>query len=265
LGALRFYRLSLKDAPKDAFNRMTNGGQRIATATGVMLADPAALGGPLPGSPESLFDPKVWAARGEFAAVTGGRGAAWFIGTGAHQWVLRHYRRGGLTAQFFKDRYLWRGENSVRAFAEWRLLAHLSQRGLPVPTPIAAWYRRTSWSYRCDLITRRILDARPLSALLSASPLPESLWRAIGAVIARLHSAGVDHVDLTAHNILLDPKDNVSVVDFDRGRLRAPGTWTSRNLRRLHRSLAKISRSMPADRFTAAAWESFLVGYREAG
>jgi 3-deoxy-D-manno-octulosonic acid kinase len=244
---------------------MINGGQRIATATGVMLADPADLPDPLPCPPESLFDPQVWAARGEFAAVTGGRGAAWFIGTGGLQWVLRHYRRGGLTARFFEDLYLWRGENSVRAFAEWRLLAHLSQRGLPVPKPIAAWYRRTSLSYRCDLITRRIVGARPLSALLSASPLPETLWRAIGVVIARLHSAGVDHVDLTAHNILLDPKQTISVVDFDRGRLRAPGTWSARNLRRLHRSLAKISRSMPPDRFTAAAWESFLAGYREVG
>jgi hypothetical protein len=36
---------------------MTNGGRRIATATGAMLSDPACLGNPPPGAPESLFDP----------------------------------------------------------------------------------------------------------------------------------------------------------------------------------------------------------------
>ena len=45
-------------------------------------------------------------------------------------------------------------------------------------------------------------------------------WRAIGAAIARLHRGGVDHADLNAHNILLDGRGAVSVIDFDRGRVR---------------------------------------------
>jgi 3-deoxy-D-manno-octulosonic acid kinase len=69
---------------------------------------------------------------------------------------------------------------------------------------------------------------------------------------------------LNAHNILLDGSQGISVIDFDRGRLRAPGRWTSRNLRRLHRSLAKISMSLPPDRFTPAEWKQLSAGY-EAG
>jgi 3-deoxy-D-manno-octulosonic acid kinase len=244
---------------------MTNGGQRIATSTGLMLADPAALGNPLQSAGESLFDPAFWDARGELAAVSGGRGSAWFVGPASDPWVLRHYRRGGFAARFSEDRYWWSGENSVRSFAEWRLLSELSQQGLPVPEPVAAWYRREVVSYRCDLIMRRIADAAPLSALLLRSALAENSWHAIGLVIARLHRAGVDHADLNAHNILLDSRQAVSVIDFDRGQIRARGRWRERNLRRLQRSLVKISQALPPERFTAAAWQAFLAGYHESG
>jgi 3-deoxy-D-manno-octulosonic acid kinase len=242
---------------------MTKGGQRIATATGAMLADTADLGN-LPQGAESRFEPEFWSARGELAAVSGGRGSAWFVGPQSDQWVLRHYRRGGLVANLSADRYLWSGEDQVRSFAEWRLLEYLVNRGLPVPKPVAARYQRTAFTYRCDLITQRIADTRSLSAVLDAAVLSESSWHAIGAVIARLHRAGVDHADLNAHNILLDSKSNVSVIDFDRGRLRAPGAWSLRNLRRLERSLIKICAALPPQRFSPTAWTSLLAGYRTA-
>src|SRR5580698_5390058 len=132
--------------------RMIKGGQRIATATGVMLADPNGLGNPLKSAAESLFDPGYWSARGELSSVSGGRGSAWFIGPAPQPWVLRHYRRGGFIARISLDRYWWLGEDRVRAFAEWRLLEYLVQRGLRVPRPVAAGYRREGATYRCDLI-----------------------------------------------------------------------------------------------------------------
>jgi 3-deoxy-D-manno-octulosonic acid kinase len=100
-----------------------------------------------------------------------------------------------------------------------------------------------------------------LSAILGRGGISAALWQAVGSTVARLHRAGVDHADLNAHNILLDGKGAVSVIDFDRGRLRAPGAWTSRNLRRLQRSLDKISRAMPSGRYSAADWQSFMAGY----
>jgi 3-deoxy-D-manno-octulosonic acid kinase len=239
---------------------MTNGGRRIATATGAMLSDPACLGN-LTGAAEPLFDPEYWRARGELGDVTGGRGSAWFVRSGPHQWVLRHYRRGGFIARFSRDLYVWSGEDRVRAFAEWRLLDMLTVRGLPVPKPIAARYQRSGLWYRCDLITQRIVNAKPLSAVLAQGAVSETMWHGVGAAVAQLHRAGVDHADLNAHNILLAPDGAVSVIDFDRGRVRAPGAWTSRNLRRLRRSLAKISRG-PAGGFSEDIWSWFLAGYR---
>ena len=237
-----------------------------------MLSDPDCLGNlPRDAPRESLFDPEFWRSRGELSEAARGRGSAWFIASGTRQWVLRHFRRGGFIARLSRDGYVWRGEDGVRAFAEWRLLELLSRRGLPVPKPVAARYQRSGWWYRCDLITQRIVNAEPMSAALARGALPEPLWRAIGAAVARLHRAGVDHADLNAHNILLDVngtalgvEDAVSVIDFDRGRLRARGRWAARNLQRLRRSLAKISRDLPPGRFSGETWNWFMAGYEAA-
>ena len=243
---------------------MTIGGRRIATATGAMLSDPARLGNLSDGA-ESLFDAEFWRLRGELIDVTGGRGSAWFVASGVRQWALRHYRRGGFIARFSQDRYVWAGEDRVRAFAEWRLLELLSRRGLPVPKPVAARYQRSGLLYRCDLITQRIVGGRPLSETLKEGAISESAWRAVGAAVAELHRAGVDHADLNAHNVLLDTRGVVSEIDFDRGRLRAPGAWALRNVQRLRRSLAKVSRGLPADRYSPQIWEWVLAGYGSKG
>jgi 3-deoxy-D-manno-octulosonic acid kinase len=227
-----------------------------------MLSDPASLGNLPQGAEESLFDAEFWRRRDELTGAPRGRGSAWFVGAGSRQWVLRHYRRGGFIARLSQDCYVWAGEDRVRAFAEWRLLELLTRCGLPVPQPVAARYQRSGWFYRCDLITQRIVGAKPFSEALKEGAISESIWRAAGAAVAELHRAGVDHADLNAHNLLIDTRGVVSVIDFDRGRLRAPGEWTLRNLRRLRRSLAKVSRGLPADRYSAEVWEWFLAGYR---
>jgi 3-deoxy-D-manno-octulosonic acid kinase len=251
-----------------------DGVRRIATSDGAMLADPASLARVADAdtaTPEAspsvkLFEPEFWAARGELAEVTGGRGSAWFVGAGGG-WVLRHNRRGGFIARLSQDGYFWAGESRVRAFAEFRLLAELASRGLPVPAPIAARYERRGLFYCCDLITERIATARPLSAVLALAALEERGWRTVGATLARLHAAGADHADLNAHNILLDAAGRVSIIDFDRGRLRAPSSprqpaaWAARNLSRLQRSLIKISRHLPPERCSETAWQWLLAGY----
>lgn len=246
-------------------------GRRVATASGAILADAALIdsalidaasgGGPPAG--EALFEPQFWAEGGRITPVDGGRGAAWFIDHGAEHWVLRHYRRGGFVARLSQDRYLWMGEARVRAFAEYRLLAQLVELGLPVPAPVGARYQRHGLWYRCDLITRRISGASSMSGALASGPLAEETWRLIGSAIARLHAAGVDHADLNAHNVLLDGAGAVSIVDLDRGRVRRAGAWAGRNLRRLHRSLVKISPHLPPGRFSGEAWRFLLAGYAE--
>ncbi len=229
-----------------------------------MLADPALVGNALSELGGRIFDPQFWRGRSQLAVVEGGRGAAWFVGPSG-DWVLRHYRRGGFVARISQDLYWWHGEQAVRCFAEWRLLELLTLRGLPVPRPVAAGYRRYGLGYRCDLITQRLANTHSLTQALKSAALQEQSWARVAGVIAQLHRNGVDHADLNAHNILLGEQGQVSVIDFDRSRLRGvPGSWQQGNLQRLHRSLLKVSRTFPPDRFSPLQWTWFMAAYRSA-
>jgi 3-deoxy-D-manno-octulosonic acid kinase len=240
---------------------ITTSVRRAPTRNGAMLYDASRLSN---AADESLFDLKSWLAAPATTRTPGGRGAALFIEHAGRAWVLRHYQRGGFMARLTADRYWWTGEERTRPFREWRLLEQLRAAGLPVPAPIAARYARHGLTYRGDLITERIRGAQPVSALLASASLPEATWRAIGRCVRRLHKAGVWHADLNAHNILIGGDAHVSLVDFDRARQRAPGRWCEANLARLERSLRKICRDLPPDRFTAKDWAALRAGYDSA-
>lgn len=208
------------------------------------------------------FDAGWWRARGAASELAGGRGGVHVIDTTAGFCVLRHYRRGGLVARVLGDRYLWRGADATRCFAEWRLLGAIAQLGLPGPAPIAARYRRAGLYYRADLITRRIADARTLAQCLAAGQLDAALAAAAGALVARFHRAGIWHADLNAHNVLVTSA-GLHLIDFDRGARRAPArSWQQANLQRLRRSLVKLGAAAAGEAaFETAIWKPLLVAY----
>ena len=114
--------------------------------------------------------------------------------------------------------------------------------GLPVPAPIAARYVRGLLTYRADLITEHLPDSRTLADAITGAQLPREQWSAVGQTIARFHREGVHHADLNAHNIMLEHAvaPRVYLLDFDRGRIEARGSWEQEVLARLRRSLEKI-------------------------
>lgn len=230
--------------------------QRCAVTGGAILYDPLWGGN----APEFLFDRDYWRRLGRLREQQGGRGTIAILAHERGPLVLRHYRRGGLPARFIADRYLFTGESRARSFRELELHARLAAQGLPVPVPVAARYRRRGLGYEADLVTALLPAARPLSAWLAEHPLDAASWRAIGACIARFHAAGLDHADLNAHNVLVDDAGRVHLVDLDRGRLRRPGLWRRRNLRRLRRSLDRVTRILDG-RFTATDWATLREGY----
>jgi 3-deoxy-D-manno-octulosonic acid kinase len=207
--------------------------QRLAIDRGAILYDPRPVAAPV----AQLFDAEYWRARGALRELPGGRGSILLIEDAGKSWVLRRYLRGGFAARIARDRYLWLGEEHTRSFRELRLLAALHARGLPVPPPVAGRYVRAALSYRAELITERLKGARSLEAVLEAGQMDSTRWTAIGRCLRRFHDAGVRHADLNSRNIMLGEHGEVWVLDFDRGRLGAPGAWSQRALDRLARSL----------------------------
>mgnify|MGYP002780632452 CR=1 FL=1 len=208
---------------------------RDARGQGTIVFDPARVRQATP----DLFDPSAYGAQAR-PVQAGGRGAAWFVAGAFGEAVLRHYRRGGLVARLSRDTYVWRGAKAVRSFAEFRLLAAMHAEGLPVPAPLAAACWRRGLGYRAALLVQRIPSVRALADWLGeqADAAP---WEAVGAMLARFHAAGIHHADLNAHNILVDAAGTPWLIDFDRSRRRAPGAWRQASLRRLARSLEKLS------------------------
>lgn len=221
----------------------------VDSGTEVILYDDALLDH----ADAALFTPPASAA-----SAVGGRGSAWMLERGGEQWVLRHYRRGGVPGKLVRDRYFWIGLDLSRPWWEWRLLESLYKEGLPVPQPVAARVERRGLFYRGDLITRRIPGASSVAERLAAGESARVPWGQVGRCIRRFHEAGVCHADLNAHNVLLDAQDRVYLIDFDRGTRRAGGAWTARNLARFRRSLDKLSGE---GGFNLTAWSALLEGY----
>ncbi len=199
--------------------------------------------------------------------VSQGRGAAWFINQDEKNWVLRHYRRGGLPAKLNRDTYLgWRAAQT-RAIQEWNLLAWMFERDLPVPRPIAA---QTSWLgakitalYRADIIVQAIPHTQNLSDICLARSLDDDVWQAIGRCIARFHQQGIYHSDLNASNILLNQQADVFLIDFDKSERRSQGAWQQQNLQRLLRSLNKYQSQNSQFHFTADNWRELYQAYED--
>lgn len=185
------------------------------------------------------FSPAHWGEKAR-PVDSGGRGGAWFVDAPFGQVVLRRYLRGGLVARFNRDRYWWQGANKTRSFAEFRLTRELARKGLPVPAPVAAWYRRDGLHYYAAIMIERLDGVRSLAdrAAVAGDGAP---WEEAGRLIARCHRAGLDHADLNATNLLFDTAGQGWVIDMDRGAIRIPATaWRERNLARLKRSLLKL-------------------------
>ena len=187
------------------------------------------------------FDRVAWEANGARRHTSTGRAPVLICQMNGHSWVLRHYSRGGLVARFVEDHYVWRGIEATRAWRELDILGRMQEWKLPAPQPVAALVTKNGLVYQADIITVYIPETRALSALLRSDSVSDPLWRRIGEVLGAFHARGIDHPDITAHNILVDAAERVFLVDFDNALIRRPGNWRMRGIARFQRSLRKVA------------------------
>lgn len=209
------------------------------------------------------FNPSWWGAQAT-AVGEGGRGSAWFLrrDVGA-DWVLRHYRRGGLVARIVAESYIFTGLEHTRAFRELRLLQDLKVRGLPVPAPVAAYiYQPNTMVYQAAILIERIPGAVPWPGAENRSQSP--LWQKIGHTIRQFHNEGLYHADLNCDNVMVAGED-IYLIDFDKCQLRAvasqtPTDWMTSNLERLKRSVDKRLDDIPENPRNEL-WRQLEEGY----
>ena len=131
--------------------------------------------------------------------------------------AVKSYARGGWMRRISTEKYL--GLGITRCRREFELLEKVNALGIRAPEPIA-FVSRGRVFYLAWLVTRAIASPVALSRL-SLEDEPRSRQAAGEAVkqIRLLVQHHILHVDLHPGNVVVDGRQRVFLVDFDRGRL----------------------------------------------
>jgi tRNA A-37 threonylcarbamoyl transferase component Bud32 len=115
-----------------------------------------------------------------------------------------------------------------RSLREARTLQALAREGLPGPEWLAAG---EDGQGRAFLLVREApgMELRVVLAAEKEPRLRRRSARRLGAMLARLHSAGFHHRDLYAHHLFLDcGNDSICLLDWQRACLRRTLSWRQR-------------------------------------
>jgi 3-deoxy-D-manno-octulosonic acid kinase len=151
-------------------------------------------------------------------SVLGGRTAATAAQLdGIGPVIIKHYRRGGLLRYFIKDRYLNFGK--TRSQREFELLDIVGALGINIPQPIA-YAHRGRLLYRAWLVTREIHQPLSLARLsLQDEKKASTTMASVIEQISLLIQNDILHVDLHPGNVVVDVREQVYLLDFDKGRV----------------------------------------------
>jgi 3-deoxy-D-manno-octulosonic acid kinase len=207
------------------------------------------------------FSADYWQSKQAITGQASGRGTSYFFQYNTHEYVLRHYRRGGLIGKILNDSYLFTGVAQSRPWQEFKLLQHMQQLNLPSPEPVAALLRKKGLYYQADLISLKIANAKDLYQILLSQPLDSDSWQKIGNCIAQFHNQQIYHHDLNIHNIMLDNQIQPWLIDFDKCAIKSGSNWKSSNIARLKRSFEK-EQKLNQIHWQESDWLNLLMAYQ---
>ena len=210
------------------------------------------------------FDPQWLKSQHLIDEIKTGRGEVCFFSLQGRQFALRQYLRGGLVAKVNKRRFLWKNIKSTRVYSELSLLDYMHANGLNVPLPVAGRVEKSGATYQAAIITEIIPNANELHQLLLARPVSKDIWRSIGKSIKQMHDLNVCHDDINVKNILIDDKEQIFLIDFDKCARKSSGSWKEKNVARLRRSLDKQAMKHQDYAFNLNDWAALEQGYSGA-
>lgn len=225
----------------------------------VILFDAEHFSAPIP----KMFTGQYWRTLDAITGQAIGRGTTYFFQHKKNEYVLRHYRRGGLVGKILSDQYLYIGLERSRAWQEFKLLQHMITLNLTCPTPIAAMLKKSGLYYQADIISIKIPYAQDLHHLLLEKSLTSDVWQKIGQTIAKFHNHQIYHHDLNIHNIMLDAEHRVWLIDFDKCGIKQGNNWKESNIARLKRSFEKEKR-LRNIHWQQPNWEILVSAYNAA-
>lgn len=153
--------------------------------------------------------------------------------------IVKHYFRGGLIRHINRRTYL--DFKKSRGQIEFELLGHIRKIGINAPEPVA-FATKGRFFYKGWLVTKLIQEAVTLVEISRSAPgRAEALMPVIAEQVGRLIASGILHVDLHPGNVLVDRKDRVFLIDFDRARTNQTDRngLRTRYIRRWQRALKK--------------------------
>lgn len=215
-----------------------------------------------PAPSAQMFTGQYWQAQNAITGQAEGRGTTYFFQYDKSEYVLRHYRRGGLIGKVLSDQYIYTGIEQSRPWQEFKLLQHMQTLNLACPTPVAAMVNRSSFYYQGDIISTKIPNAQDLHNVLLEGELTADVWQKIGQTIAEFHNQQIYHHDLNIHNIMLDAEHRVWLIDFDKCSVKHGNKWKKANMTRLKRSFEK-EKKLHHIQWQPFDWRMLMSTYNE--
>jgi 3-deoxy-D-manno-octulosonic acid kinase len=206
-----------------------------------------------------FFDPKYWQDKNQINKIGIGRADAYLIDLDNQQWVLKEYRRGGRIGRILSNQYFYLSAKNIRPIKEWKIINQLFLSGLPIPKPIGLLVSTAPFIYSASLITEYLKDTVTLlDKIMIGGNLNEYYWKSIGITIKKFHDYGVSHSDLNLRNLLINNKNEIFMIDFDKAFITTKKTYFHSNLKRFKRSIFKHIR---LEREAEMAYQLVLEGY----
>jgi serine/threonine protein kinase len=128
--------------------------------------------------------------------------------------IIKHFRRGGLLSHLIDRTYF--GMWKTRGQLEFEQMQRARQLGVQTPEPIAYAYKGRIF-YQAWLVTREIPSTQSMAQLSRTEPhRVASAFQSLGRQVSILIDHSILHADFHPGNVLVDIRDQVYLVDFDK-------------------------------------------------